>query len=82
MLNGDFYPNGSYINHIYITPNRSSYISHLEFVLPNSTLCGVEWVNPNGQPVHFPTPNKKYRQPNNNNFFIYSYCYLVCREDQ
>ena len=52
MFNGDCYPNGSYINHIYITPNISSYISHLQCVLSNSTLSGGEWVNPNGQHVN------------------------------
>ena len=51
MFNGDCYPNGSYINHIYITPG-SNYISHLQCVLPNSNLSGGEWVNPNGQPVN------------------------------
>ena len=52
MFNGDCYPNDSYINHIYITPGSSSYISHLQRVLPNSTLSGRERVNPNGQPVN------------------------------
>ena len=52
MFNGDCYPNGSYINHIYITPDGSLYISHLQCVLPDSTLSGGEWVNPNGQPVN------------------------------
>ena len=52
MFNGDCYPNGSYINHLCITPDTSYYISHLECVLPNSTLSGGEWVNPNGQPVN------------------------------
>ena len=52
MFNGDCYLNGSYINHIYITPDGSSYISHLQCVLPNSNLSGGEWVNPNGQPVN------------------------------
>ena len=51
MLNGDCYPNGSYINHNYITPG-SNYISHLQCVLPDSTLSEGEWVNPNGQPVN------------------------------
>ena len=50
MFNGDCYPNGSYINHIYITPGIN-YISHLQCVLPNSTLSGGEWIYPNGQPV-------------------------------
>ena len=52
MFNGDCYPNGSYINHNYITPNTSYYQSHLQCVLSNSTLSGGEWVNPNGQPVN------------------------------
>ena len=52
MFNGDCYPNGSYINHIYITPYKSSYISHLQCVLPDSTLSGGEWVYPNEQPVN------------------------------
>ena len=52
MFNGDCYPNGSYINHIYITPDTSYYISDLQCVLPDSNLSGGEWVNPNGQPVN------------------------------
>ena len=52
MFNGDCYPNGSYINHIYITPGSSSYISHLQCVLPNSTLSGGQWIYPSGQPVN------------------------------
>ena len=55
MFNGDCYPNGSYINHIYITPDPSYYISHLQCVLPDSTLSGGEWINPNGQPATVPT---------------------------
>ena len=51
MFIGDCYPNGSYINHIYIAPG-STYISYLLCVLPNSTLSGGEWVYPNGQPVN------------------------------
>ena len=51
MFNGDCYPNGSYINHIYITPGLTNY-SPLQCVLPDSTLSGGEWVNPNGQPVN------------------------------
>ena len=51
MFNGDCYPNGSYINHNYITLGYS-FISHLQCVLPNSTLSGGEWVYPNGQPVN------------------------------
>ena len=51
MFNGDCYPNGSYINHNYITPG-STYISHLQCVLPNSTLSGGEWIYPNGQSVN------------------------------
>ena len=52
MFNGDCYPDGSYINHIYITPGINEYMSHLQCVLPNSTLSGGEWVNPDGQPVN------------------------------
>ena len=51
MFNGDCYPNGSYINHIYISLG-SDYISHLQCVLPDSTLSGGEWIYPNGQPVN------------------------------
>ena len=51
MFNGDCYPNGSYINHIYITPGHTNY-SPLQCVLPNSILSGGEWVYPNGQPVN------------------------------
>ena len=51
MFNGSCYPNGSYINHNYITLGYS-YISHLLCVLSNSTLSGGEWVYPNGQPVN------------------------------
>ena len=52
MFNGDCYLNGSFINHIYISPGLSSYMSHLQCVLPNSILSGGEWVYPNGQPVN------------------------------
>ena len=55
MHNGDCYPYDSYINHLYITPNISSYgyyYSPIQYVSPNSTLSGGEWVNPNGQPVN------------------------------
>ena len=51
MFNGDCYPNGSYINHIYITPGLTNY-SPLQCVLPDSTLSGGQWVYPNGQPVN------------------------------
>ena len=51
MFNGDCYPNGSYINHIYITVGQTNY-SPLQCALPNSTLSGGEWVYPNGQPVN------------------------------
>ena len=51
MFNGDCYPNGSYINHIYITPGHTNY-SPLQCVLPNYVLSGGEWVYPNGQPVN------------------------------
>ena len=57
MFNGNCYPNGSYINHIYITPGISEYISHLQCVLPNSTLSRGEWINPYGQPVNCNTNN-------------------------
>ena len=62
MFNEDCYPNGSYINHLYITPNTpdtSYYISHLQCVLPNSTLSGGEWVYPNGQPVNCNNSTRK-----------------------
>ena len=52
MFNGDCYPNGSYINHIYITPENNQYMSNLQCVLPNSILSGGEWIYPNGQPVN------------------------------
>ena len=52
MFNGDCYPNGSYINHIYITPGKNAYISPLQCVLPYSTLSGGQWVYPNGQSVN------------------------------
>ena len=52
VFNGSCYPNGSYINHIYITPDISNYISHLQCVLPDSTLSGGQWVYSNGQPVN------------------------------
>ena len=51
MFNGDCNPNGSYINHLYITPGQTNY-SPLQCVLPNSNLSGGQWVNPNGQPVN------------------------------
>ena len=57
MFNESCYSNGSYINHIYITPGISEYISHLQCVLPNSTLSGGEWINPNGEPVNCNTNN-------------------------
>ena len=47
MFNGDCYPNGSYINHIYITKDNANY-SPLKCALPNITLSGGEWVSPNG----------------------------------
>ena len=47
MFNGDCYPNGSYINHIYITKDHVNY-SPLKCALSNSTLSGGEWVDPNG----------------------------------
>ena len=51
MFNGDSYPNGYNINHIYIVLGQPNY-SSLQCVLPNSILSGGEWVNPNGQPVN------------------------------
>ena len=51
MFNGSCYPNGSYINHIYITPGHTNY-SPLQCVLPDSTLSGGEWIYPNGQHVN------------------------------
>ena len=60
MHNGDCYPNGSYINHLYITPNISSlgyYYSLLQCVSPNSTLSGGQWINPNGQTVNCSNSN-------------------------
>ena len=50
MFNGDSYLNGSYINHIYITKDHANY-SSLRCTLPNTTLSGGEWVDPNGNPV-------------------------------
>ena len=47
MFNGDCYPNGSYIDHIYITKDHDNY-SPLKCALPNTTLSGGEWVDPNG----------------------------------
>ena len=60
MFNGSCYPNGSYINHIYITPGHTNY-SPLQCVLPNSTLSGGEWVYPNGQSVNCNSNN--YNDP-------------------
>ena len=56
MFNGSCYPNGSYINHVYITPGHTNY-SPLQCVLPDSTLSGGEWVYPNGQPVNCNSKN-------------------------
>ena len=50
MFNGDCYPNGSYINHIYITKDHANY-SPIKCALPNTTLSGGEWVDPNGNPL-------------------------------
>ena len=47
MFNGDCYPNGSYINEMYVTQT-----SKLQCVLPNSTLSGGQWIDPNGQSVN------------------------------
>ena len=50
MFNGDCYPNGSYIDHIYITKDNANY-SPLKCALPNTTLSVGEWVDPNGNPL-------------------------------
>ena len=50
MFNGDCYHNGSYINYIYITKDDANY-SPLKCALPNTTLSGGEWVDPNGNPL-------------------------------
>ena len=47
MFKGDCYPNGSYINEIYIT-----HTSKLQCVLPSSMSSEGQWINPNGQPVN------------------------------
>ena len=47
MFKGDCYPNGSYINEMYITQTNK-----LQCVLPNSTLSGGQWVDPTGQSVN------------------------------
>ena len=47
MFNGNCYPNGSHINHIYITKDHVNY-SPLKCALPNTTMSGGEWVSPNG----------------------------------
>ena len=44
MLKEDCYPNGSYINHIYITKDHVNY-SPLKCALPNTTLSDGQWVN-------------------------------------
>ena len=41
MFKGDCYPNGSYINEMYITQ-----MSKVQCVLPNSTLSGGQWIDP------------------------------------
>ena len=58
MFNGSCYPNGSYINHIYITPGIN-YISHLQCVLPDSILSGGQWIYPNGHPVNCSSNNNR-----------------------
>ena len=50
MFNGDCYPNGSYINHIYITKDHVNYIS-LKCALPNTTLTDGQLVDPKGNPL-------------------------------
>ena len=52
MFNGDYYPNGSYINHIYITPTDHC-IKYLQCMLADTPLIGREWIYPNGQPVNY-----------------------------
>ena len=47
IFKGDCYPNGSYINEAYITLT-----SKRQCVLPNFTLSGGQWLDPNGQPVN------------------------------
>ena len=47
MFNESCYPNGSYIDHLYITKDHANY-SPLKCALPNTTLSGGEWVDPNG----------------------------------
>ena len=44
LFNGDCCPDDSYINEMYITPTNK-----LQCVLPNSTLSGGQWINPNEQ---------------------------------
>ena len=51
MFNGDCYPNGSYINHMYMVKEHANY-SPLQCVLPNSNLSGEEWIYSNGQSVN------------------------------
>ena len=44
MFNGDCYPNGSYIDHIYTTKDNVTY-SPLKCALPNTALSDGQWVN-------------------------------------
>ena len=44
MSNRDCYPNGSYIDYIYITKDHANY-SSLKCALPNTTLSDGQWVN-------------------------------------
>ena len=52
MFNGDCYPNGSYINHNYITKDHANYSPLKCALLPTTNLSVGEWVYPNGQPVN------------------------------
>ena len=52
MFNGDCYPNGSFINEMYITPTNK-----LQCMLPNSTLLEGQWINPDRYPVNCNTNN-------------------------
>ena len=47
MFKGDCFPNGSYINEMYITST-----SKLQCLLPYSTLSGGQWIDPHGQSVN------------------------------
>ena len=55
---------GSYIDHIYITKDHTNY-SFLKCALPNTTLSGGEWVNPNGNPLNCNTNPLHCNKTNN-----------------